>query len=792
MKNKITILLFSISLIIASINIGSTNEIIFDVSEITISDKGNIINATNGSATSLDSKIEIEAKTFEYNKRLSTLISINAFLKTLDGDIEIKADEIRYNKSEFLITAKGNVEVNDLSKKILITSKNISFDTKKQTIKSENDSRLLDNMGNIFIVKGFNYMLDQGLLKIENAKIVDFEKNKYQVIKAFINLKSNKLIGKDVSIDFNNKSFKKNNEPRLKGNSIIANEKETVITKGVFTACKKNDDCPPWALHSNKITHNKKKKTIYYKNAWLKVYDIPVFYFPKFFHPDPTVKRQSGFLTPKFTDSSSIGASFNVPYYHVISGNKDMTISPRFYPKKLLLQTEYREVNKDLDHIIDFSFMEGIDTIGKTHFFSQTNKEFNLINFDEGSLSLNLQYVSGDTYLKSYKIKSPLVNADAGILTSSLKLNAYRDDLSINTDFYIYEDLSKDSSNRYEYVYPNFSIAKQLKNKTKLDGDFSINSSGYLKNYNTNINKQNLVNDLTFNSSQMYSKIGMVNNYNFLVKNVNSHSSSSSEKNLSRIASIAEFNSSYPMKKLNKGYTNILKPMTSLKFSPNKTNNMSNDDRKIDISNIFSLNRIASGDTVEGGASLTYGLEFSSFNKLDRKIFTSNIASIIRAEKNEDLPKNSKLGEKNSDIVGNITYDPNEILILNYDYSIDKDLKETNYQLLSTEIKINNFISTFEYLNENNTDKSLSYLTNKTTYNFNDSKSFYFETRKNKKTGLTEFHNLIYQYRNDCLTAAIEYNKDYYSDRDLKPDESIFFKLKIIPFGATSSPNLRK
>ena len=107
-------------------------------------------------------------------------------------------------------------------------------------------------------------------------------------------------------------------------------------------------------------------------------------------------------------------------------------------------------------------------------------------------------------------------------------------------------------------------------------------------------------------------------------------------------------------------------------------------------------------------------------------------------------------------------------------------------------IKINNFISTFEYLNENNTDKSLSYLTNKTTYNFNDSKSFYFETRKNKKTGLTEFHNLIYQYRNDCLTAAIEYNKDYYSDRDLKPDESIFFKLKIIPFGATSSPNLKR
>ena len=49
----------------------------------------------------------------------------------------------------------------------------------------------------------------------------------------------------------------------------------------------------------------------------------------------------------------------------------------------------------------------------------------------------------------------------------------------------------------------------------------------------------------------------------------------------------------------------------------------------------------------------------------------------------------------------------------------------------------------------------------------------------------------MYQYKNDCLAAAIEYNKDYYSDRELKPTESIFFKLTIIPFGQTNSPNLK-
>ena len=52
--------------------------------------------------------------------------------------------------------------------------------------------------------------------------------------------------------------------------------------------------------------------------------------------------------------------------------------------------------------------------------------------------------------------------------------------------------------------------------------------------------------------------------------------------------------------------------------------------------------------------------------------------------------------------------------------------------------------------------------------------------------------NFVYEYKNDCLAASIEYNKDFYSDRDVKPDESIFFKLTIIPLGESSSPNFRK
>ena len=88
--------------------------------------------------------------------------------------------------------------------------------------------------------------------------------------------------------------------------------------------------------------------------------------------------------------------------------------------------------------------------------------------------------------------------------------------------------------------------------------------------------------------------------------------------------------------------------------------------------------------------------------------------------------------------------------------------------------------------------KKNSFLSNTTSYKVNDSESFIFSTREDKTTDLTEFYKLIYQYKNDCLAASIEYSKDYYSDRDLKPEESIFLKLSIIPFGETSSSNLKK
>ena len=96
-----------------------------------------------------------------------------------------------------------------------------------------------------------------------------------------------------------------------------------------------------------KIKHEKNKKQITYDSAILKIYDLPVMYFPKFFHPDPSVKRQSGLLQPKLNNSNILGNSFTLPYYNVISKNKDSTIFVSLFDKgTAMVQNEYRQLVK--------------------------------------------------------------------------------------------------------------------------------------------------------------------------------------------------------------------------------------------------------------------------------------------------------------------------------------------------------------------------------------------------------------------------------------------------------------
>tara|TARA_B110000238_G_scaffold116073_1_gene125994 strand:- start:2347 stop:4740 length:2394 start_codon:yes stop_codon:yes gene_type:complete len=797
MKNKFIATLLIIFLFLMSGRIIHAKEFIFNTESIEILKNGTLIKAKNGVVQSPEDQIEINSDIFYLDKATSILKAGKGNILLFKSDIKIEADEIIYNKNLSNLFANGNVKLTDNKKKIFLISEKIFFSKKSQIIESSTKTTIRDNFGNIFNVESFKYTLNDGLIKLNKAELTDINGNLFNLEKAYLNLNTKKLIGKDMSMIFNKNYLQLDGEPRIKGNTISYDEDKTVVKGGVFTSCKKNDDCPPWQFLAKEIKHDKKKKTIHYKNAWLKIYDVPIVYFPKFFHPDPTVKRQSGFLMPSFSNSSSVGSSLNVPYYKVFSENSDMTIKPRFFSNdKLITQAEYRVVNSDSRYNIESSLFSKMGSPAKSHIFIDGFKELNFSSFDESNLNFKLETISNDTYLKTYKIDSN-INNDETFLTSSLDFNAYRDDLSFKGGIAAYEDLNKLDNDKFEFIYPTFNLNKKIKTPIEMNvpGNFTINTLGFIKNYETNIFEEVLINDLSFDSDSIFTKNGLKNDYKILIKNTNTKGKNSDKYGSfnNKIASLLQINTSYPLRKNNENFRNIIKPTASFKYSPNQNNeSLRKKDNRIEINNIHSINRIASNDMVEGGASLTYGFEYKKYHaKNDQEIFNSKFANIIRLKENRNLPTNNDIGGKTSDFFGNLNYMPNNMFKIGYDFVIDNNLQDTKYQSIKTDMTVNNFVTSFEYVNENNTLNASSYINSKTSYNFDKATNMSFETRVNKKTKMTEFYNLMYQYRNDCLIASLEYNKDYYTDRDLNPEENIFFKLSIIPFGEITSPSLR-
>ncbi len=784
MKNKILQFLVFTLFFISPLYSQDKN-FIFETQNIQIKEDGNIIIANKGKVISKSNNYEIISDNFKYNNKTGILeIDGNSSIFLKQKNLEIDFDQGLIDIKKNIFEAFGKIKFVNQSRNLIIETQKLSYDFKNNLLFSDSQSTIFDNYQNRLDVEKLNYEIQKDILKIHGIKLEDKDNNVFKLSSAYINTKTNNLFGKDIFLELNNKKLNIKNEPRLKGNSVRNDENFTDITKGVFTTCKRTEKCPAWQLSAKKLQHDKKNRKIKYDDAILKIYDVPIVYFPKFSHPDPTVNRQSGFLVPSVKNTFNKKNYVSLPYYMVISDNKDATFSPRIYnDEQFLIQTEYRSVDYKSNQISDFSFKVDNYNKIKSHFFFKYNKSFDLDKYNNNDFDLNIQKTSKDTYLKRNKIESKLLT-DKNVLENSIKLNFSDKDTLINFETISYEDLNKDENDRYEHILPKINISKKIDNMLPFSGNLSLNTSVINKNYDTNVLETVNTNDLKFKSFSKISNKGFYSNFDFLIKNSNSNAKNSKtykNKESSYISGLVQFNTSLPLLKNDEKYKKILNPKLALKISPNHTKNNRKDDNKIDINNLFSFDRNMGKDYVEGGISLTYGSEYSILNKKNSlDLFNFKIANNLRLSENDDLPRNSQIDEQISSIFNEISFQPNDIIKLNYNSSIKNNFSKINYESITADIKINNLVTSFDYSNENDLTNN-SYLSNSTRFNIDESNSFSFKTRRNKKINLTEYYTLAYQYKNDCLSASIEYNKEFYADRDLKPDEGIFLKFTIIP-----------
>ena len=758
---------------------------------------------TKGQSQAINQGMIIDADNFEYNK-ITNIINANGDVKIKDSinDYLILANDATYYKNLEKIITNGDTEA-FIQSRYIVNSKDITYLHNDKILSSQHKSKIKDQDSQVYFAEKFNYSINEEIIKGKKFLIITNynlpKSDKFFLEDGIINLKDKKFIAKDTKIKLHKDIFDNTeNDPRIEGVSSKGDENITIINKGIFTSCKKNDTCPPWSIQSDIIKHDKIKKTLNYKNAVLKIYDFPVLYLPKFFHPDPSVKRQSGLLQPEINDSNVLGSSLTLPYFKVISGNKDLTLTPIWFDTDTLMSSlEYRQENKNSNFLSDFAFVNNYQSYttkkknSLSHLFLKYNLDLSLENFNSSDLNISINKVSNDSYLNvfdQYITKSKLRPGNFSELTNNAVLNLDHENYNFETGVISYENLgTKKQSDRYQYVFPYYTFDKNIL-QNYFSGNVSFGSSGNNVLNNTNKLETNIINNITYNSLDFISNFGFKNNFGINLKNLNSVGKKSTKyksSTQSELISLYNIDVSLPLIKESEISKNLLTPKLSFRFNPSDMKNYSTTGRTIDANNAWAINRLGLSDNYESGRSLTLGLNYSNErkDKLNQinNYFEMKLATILRDKEEKFIPKNSTLNRKNSNLFVSVTNKFSDNIEIGYNFSLDNDLNTLEYNNIDTTISLNNIVTKFNFIEENGERGDSNIVGGSIAYNLDDKNFFSFETRRNRKLNLTEFYDLVYQYKNDCLTAGIKYKKTYYSDGDLRPAQNLLFTVTIFP-----------
>ena len=789
-KNSIKfIIFFLLCFFVSNINLNA-EEFNISAKEIVI-DKDNEILTGTGMVEVIDSDGRvINANKIVYKKTIKFLTAEgDVIINDVDGNI-LKTNKATFDKlNNFINTYEGSELI--LKEGYKLVTKNISYDTQKKIIDSLNDSILTDKDGNIIETSLFQYHINSNLFSsVGKIKITDIKKNKYFFKELHVDTRKKEMIGSDVSVILDQKNFgvSEESDPRFVSNDIFVSKNKSSLSKAVFTTCKKRKGkCPPWSLKAKKITHDRAKKTIFYDSATLKVYDVPIFYFPKFFHPDPTVKRQSGFLPPFFTSSSNIGTGFALPYFWAISDDKDFTFTPKMYTKEnVLLLNEYRQAFRNGFLTLDNSYNGEY-----SHLFA--NLDLNLKNnqTDKSKFSLKIERASNDTYFRKHDINTTLVDAERTDLENEIKYSFAKNDMYFDISANVYQNLrTKETSDQYEYVFPNIMYGKTF--FTDNFGILNLETKAHHNNYETNKYKTFLTNDVIWTPPSYITKGGFVNSLQGMIRNTNYETKKTGEykdgATVNEIHGVLGHKVSLPMKKDGANYSNLFSPSFMVRYAPGHMRNLSEKDEIFNYTKLYSLNKTSE---IEDGLSAIVGFDFKTNQKgpdgNEKEKLSLSLGQVFNHEKNKDIPSKSSLDQKMSDVVGEINYNFSEMGNIGYKFSLDHNLNDLNYNEVATELNFGKVQFNLDYLEQQNHVGNEHYISSGITLNFSKHNKLSFETKKNFKTESTELYNLTYQYALDCLTAGLAYRREFYEDTDLEPKDTLMFTISF-PFSSISAP----
>lgn len=736
---------------------------------------------------------------------------------------ELEAENVEYQNQKKLVIAKGKAIAKYKNKKIF--SDKIFYYQDKNIIETFGNSKFQDGK-NVLEANKFIFYIDINKIEAkQNVSLKDSENNKY-FFDSF-EFYQDKQFGSGEKIksalnDGSNLEAISGNINKSTGISTLNNAKYTTCST-VYN--KDKEYCPTWSLKSKKIIHDKNKKRIVHKNALLRIKNVPILYTPYLSHPDPSVIKQSGFLPPLIKTIANVGRTFRIPYYWALAEDKDLTLTPVYYfDEKNAILASYRQALRNGYLQIENGYSGGYKRIeGQSKrtsgsrnylFLKYEGRKKNLI-FNDNKINFKLERVSQRNFLRINKINTDLFNEDIKTLENSFEINSYGENKQLKIKTGIFENLDVDSFDKYTFLVPDVYYNYNFGNFKNFNFNLNTDLQGKINQSQKEVKLRNF---LSLNSRNFISKKhGFETRLktNFFNKSLYidtlNDTSNESTKNYFTIA----LENSLPLSKIDKKVFQTLSPNVFLKYTTGTMNNATAKQNVFKYADIFSMNRTNDVEIPEVGLSLGHGIDYSLDKKMNNESklnTTLGIGQVLRSSKLDKMPTTTTLNKKSSDFAGfiNVKYFDNLKKInkisnnknytssligensfsFNYDFNLSNDFKRFNRNDIGMNWNYNNLSSNIKYIEKRD------YIGNEKTV-FTDIKKIFkdnyyirYEGKKNLVNNRSEFHNLSFNYENDCIITSLTFAKNFYQDQDLTSKKNFIFSIIFKPFGDGVSPDL--
>jgi LPS-assembly protein len=557
-----------------------------------------------------------------------------------DGGYLLKSDEMTFDESLGLVVARGNVEISQGARVLMADT--VTYNQKTDIMTASGNVSLLEPSGDVLFSDYAEFTDDLKTGVVEGIRILMTD----------------------------NSRLAANGGRRLGGVT-------TEMSKAVYSPCElcKEDPtrAPLWQIQAVRVTHDTVAKEIQYRDATLEMFGLPVFYMPYFSHPDPTVKRQSGFLFPSYGSSSDLGTFVRVPYYWAISDDKDLTFSPTYTTDQgMVWAGEYRQ--RFNNGGIDFSgsYTEptnppaGLESRG--HIRGKGRFDID----DTWRTGFNIDRSTDDTYLRRYGFGS---NNKA--LISSAFVEGFRGRSYANMQTMSFQGLrSTDDPGKTPLILPmadyNF---RGDPNANGARWNFDASALSLTRDEGTSSHRLSTKTSWNLpyiaSTGEIYGVTASLQADAYQASNVvDSVYGAQGDGVSGRLFPQLKLDYRYPFTKTSGKVTQLIEPIAGLVVAPRGNNpadipNEDSQDIEFDDTNLFSETRFTGVDRVDGGQRVVYGLRGGLYGEGGGSS-TAFLGQSYRFNEDSKFSPDTGLNDQLSDVVGRLTISPSNTLDLTY------------------------------------------------------------------------------------------------------------------------------